>query len=214
MIGCLRRVVVLVVLLLLVGAAWLFRGHRREAWRDLRGGEETAQVPSEELATIAAGKIEALRSGSRSYAALSGVELQSLLQYRYEGVVPAFLEAPEIQLEGDQLRLRGRVPVDKLPDVGGLGEAAAFLPDTTDLLVEGRLLPLSGGRVAFAIDRVSAAKFPLPGAIVPKALERLGRRDEPGLPPDAMALPLPPGVLNAYIRRDSLVLITRDVGGN
>lgn len=212
MIGCLRRVVVLGVLLVVVAAAFLFRGHLREAWRGLRGGEDDVRPPSEELAQVASAKIDALRSGSKSYAALSGPELQSLLQYRYQGVVPGFLESPQIALQGDQLQLRGRVPVDKLPDVEGLGEAAAFLPDTTDLLVEGRLLPLSSGRVAFAVDRVSAAKFPLPGAIVPRALARLGRRDEPGLPRDAMALPLPPGVAGAYIRRDSLVLITQEQG--
>jgi hypothetical protein len=54
---------------------------------------------------------------------------------------------------------------------------------------------------------VSAQRFPLPARLVPGALERLGRTDEPGLPPDAIALPLPPGVAAAYVRRDSLVLL-------
>ena len=38
---------------------------------------------------------------------------------------------------------------------------------------------------------------------------RLGRTAEPGLPADAIALRLPKGVNSAYIRNDSLVLITR-----
>ncbi|HUF49421.1 MAG TPA: hypothetical protein VMN60_01225 [Longimicrobiales bacterium] len=212
--GCLKRMVGLVLLLLVIGGLFLFRGHLREAWRSVRGGGADDTVPSEELAAAAGAKLDALRDGTRTYAALSGVELQSLLLYRYQGVIPAFLESPQIELAGDQLRLRGRVPIDKLPSIDALGEVASFLPDTTDLLIEGRLLPLNGGRAAFAVDRVSAARFPLPGSLVPRALAELGRRDEPGLPRDAMALPLPPGVVGAYIRRDSLVLITRGDGAN
>ena len=207
MFGCLRRVLVLVILLLVLGGVYFFRGTLRDAWRNFRGVEEP--VASQELAQIAATKLDALRDGSKSYAALSAAELQSLLLYRYQGVVPSFIDSPQIELDGDQLRLRGRVPVDKLPDVRGLSEAAAFLPDTADLLVEGRILPLSGGRAAFAVDGVTAAKLPLPSALVPRALARLGRKDEAGLPPDAIALPLPPGVASVYIRGDSLVLITR-----
>jgi hypothetical protein len=204
----LKRVILLVLLLIVVGGVYFFRGTIREAWRNFRGIEEA--VASPELAEIAGSKLDALRDGSKTYVALSAAELQSLLLYRYQGVVPAFIESPQIELDGDQLRLRGRVPVDKLPDVQGLSEAAAFLPDTADLLVEGRILPLSGGRAAFAVDGVTAAKLPLPSALVPRALARLGRRDEPGLPRDAIALPLPAGIASAYIRRDSLVLITRE----
>jgi hypothetical protein len=203
-----KRLVLLVILIVVVGGVYFFRGSLREAWRNFRGIEEA--VASEQLAEVAAAKLDALRNGSENYAALSAAELQSLLLYRYQGVVPAFIDSPQIELDGDQLRLRGRVPVDKLPDVRGLSEAASFLPDTADLLVEGRILPLSGGRAAFAVDGVTAARLPLPSALVPQALTRLGRKDEAGLPADAIALPLPPGVASVYIRRDSLVLITRE----
>jgi hypothetical protein len=50
---------------------------------------------------------------------------------------------------------------------------------------------------------------PLPRRIVPGALDRIGRRDEPGLPRDAIAVTLPPGVAAAYVRRDSLFLLRR-----
>jgi hypothetical protein len=82
------------------------------------------------------------------------------------------------------------------------------------LTVTGRLLPLVDGRVAFAVDDVSAQRFPLPRRLVPGVLERLGRREEPGLPDDAMAVSLPPGIANAYVRRDSLVLLARARAGD
>jgi hypothetical protein len=105
--------------------------------------------------------------------------------------------------------LSGRVPLDRLPSAGALGEVAAVLPDTSDITLTGTLLPLPGNRVALGVNQVTAARIPLPRRIVPAALERLGRTDEPGLPPDAIAIRLPSGVSAAYIRNDSLVLHTR-----
>lgn len=212
--GCVRRLAVLLVLVALLGAAWLFRDRLRLAWNDIRGLHESALVATPELADRAHEKIEALRNGSTARVALSAVELESLVLYRYEGALPGFLGSPRIELEDDGLRLRVRLPVDKLPNVEALGEAAAFLPDTADLTVSGRLLPLDTGRVALAVDEVTAQRIPLPGRLVPGALERIGRRDEAGLPPNAIALPLPPGVAAAYVRRDSLVLLARPRAGN
>lgn len=207
--GCVRRIVATVVLLIIVAAAFVYRDRIANAWQDLRGTRPHPDQASPELASLAESKLDALREGGTGYAALSAVELQSLLQYRYPGAIPAFLGQPGIELQGERLRLRARVPVDMLPHVDGLGEAAAFLPDTTELTVAGRLLPLGPGRIAFAVEDVSAQRFPLPRRLVPRALERLGRTDEPGLPPEAMALTLPPGISAAYIRRDSLVLLAQ-----
>jgi hypothetical protein len=134
---------------------------------------------------------------------------EELLLHRYRDVLPAFLDSPQVELSGDRLRLRARVPIDKLPRVDGLGQAAAFLPDTTELAVDGKLLPLGAGRVAFGVDGVSAARFPLPDGFIAGALSKLGRVDEAGLPADAIAVPLPAGAGSAYIRRDSLVLLAR-----
>lgn len=211
--GCIRRVVALLLFLAILAGAFVFRDRLLVAWRDLRGAPQPAEFPSPELAALAESKLHALRDGSAQAASLSAIELESLLLHRYTGVLPQFLGAPGIDLQGERLRLRARVPVDMLPHVDGIGEAAAFLPDTTELTVSGRLLPLRPGRVAFAIEDVSAQRFPLPRRLVPGALERLGRRDEPGLPPDAMALPLPPGAATAYIRRDSLVLVAEPAPG-
>ncbi|CAN5599383.1 hypothetical protein BH23GEM10_BH23GEM10_13590 [soil metagenome] len=210
--GCMKKVVVLVVLLALLSGAWLFRDRLRTMLPGAGAGANSGEQPTLALADAAGEKLDGLRTGEQSRTALSAIELESLLLFHYRGVLPAFMDSTQIEMVRDQLRLRARVPVDKLPRVDGLAEAAAFLPDTAELTVTGRLLPLEGGRVAFAVDQVSAARFPLPSRLVPGALSRLGRVDEPGLPPDAMALPLPSGVTSAYIRRDSLVLLSGAAG--
>jgi hypothetical protein len=209
--GCIGRVVALVLLLVVAAGAWLFRDRLRDVWRTVRG-EEAAAVPTPELADAAEAKLRSLNDGSSRSVTLSEVELQSLLQYRYQGIFPAFLDSPTIELEEDQVRLRARVPVDKLPSVDGLGEVAALLPDTTELRLDGKLLPLDDGRIAFGVDEVSASRVPLPRRIVRRALQRLGRTDEADLPPDAVAVPLPPGVGSAYVRGDSLFLLGRQRG--
>jgi hypothetical protein len=214
--GCLRGVVGLVALGLLLVGGWLQRDRLRSWFTDVRGvaapAVASAPEPSAELADRAHAKLTALADGSIPRTALSELELQSLLLFRYEQLLPAFADSPRVELEGDRLRLRIRVPTDRLPRIDALGEAMALLPDTADVAVRGQLLPLPSGRIAFAIDDVHASRIPLPDRIIGPALERLGRRDEPGLPADAVALPLPPGATAAYVRGDSLVLLGRSEG--
>jgi hypothetical protein len=210
MFGCLRRIIVLVLLLALLAGGWLYRDRLRELWREVRGQPALVVVlPSRELADAADAKLEALRTGAADRAALSEVELQSLLAYRYAGVLPGFVDSAVVELDDDRIRLRADVPIDRLPSVSELGEAASFLPDTSELTLTGSLLPLPGERVGLAINEVTVARIPLPRRLVPAALRRLGRRDEAGLPADAIPLPLPSGATSAYIRGDSLVLIGR-----
>ncbi|HEX2168094.1 MAG TPA: hypothetical protein VHG09_12750 [Longimicrobiales bacterium] len=207
--GCLRRAIALLMVLLLLAGAWMFRDRIRTAWNDWRGTEEEVLEPSAELAAGAEARLDSLRAGTATSVSLSAIELESLLLHTYRGVLPAFLDSPQVSLDGDQLQLRARVPIDKLPRVDGFGEAAAFLPDTTELAVSGKLIPLDSGRIGFGIDDVSAARVPLPERFIAGALTRLGRRDEAGLPDDAIAVPLPAGAAAAYIRGDSLVLLAR-----
>src|SRR5688572_491716 len=177
--------------------------------REPVNAEEDALRASPALAQIAEAKLENLKDGQAQSVSLSQEELQSLLQFKYMQLLPAFVASPQIELDGDRIKVTGMVPVESLPGLGELGDAAAFLPDTTEVSITGTLLPLDGGRIAIGIDQVSAARIPLPDRLVPRVLQRLGRKDEPGLPRDALAVPLPPGVSAAYVRGDSLVLLAR-----
>lgn len=213
LIGCFFRAIFTVVALVVIAAVgWLQRDRLRETWHELRGTEATTASPAAvtpEVAERAQAKLTALSEEGGARTALSEAELQSLLTYRYEQLLPAFIDSARVELDGDRLRLRARVPAERLPRVEDLGEAAELLPDMTELTVRGQLLPLDSGRIAFAIDDVTAAHIPLPRRLIPAVLARLGRRDEPDLPRDAVALPLPPGAAGAYVRGDSLILLGR-----
>jgi hypothetical protein len=203
-----KRIVLLLFLTVLGLAVWRFHDPLRAAidgWRDAR---TTRVATSPELAAGANLKLSELASGQRDIIALSEAELQSLLEYHHIQLLPAFVDSPRIEIRRDRLRLVGRVPVERLPRVRGIGNLAGILPDTAELAVTGQLFPFGEGRVAFGIDDVSTSRISLPRSLLGPLLVQLGRVDEPGLPADALALPLPPGVGAAYVRGDSLYLRT------
>jgi hypothetical protein len=206
--GCLKKIVVLFFVVVLAVVVFLNRGRITGAWSDLRGGQEDTELgATPELADVAVNKLTDLRDGEVTSVALSENEVQSLLQFKFRQLLPAFVDSPRVELKDGKVTISGRVPVDRLPQINELGEAAGFLPDTTEVGVTGQILPLRDGRVALAVDQVRAASIPLPKRLVPGALRKLGRKDEPGLPDDALAVRLPSGVDAAYVRGDSLVFL-------
>jgi hypothetical protein len=206
--GCLLRTIFTAVLLAVIAVfAFLNRDRISTAWHDFRGTPAVVG-PSQELSNAADAKLTDLKEGRKNQIAISEVELQSLLKFKYRELLPAFVASPNIQLNDDKIEVSGRVPLDRLPSAGEFGQAVQFLPDTTEIQVVGKLLPLDDRRAALAVDRVSAARIPLPQRLVASALRKLGRKDEPGLPADAMAIPLPLGANAAYVRGDSLFFMS------
>jgi hypothetical protein len=204
----------LMVLLVLVGVgllAWTQQDRIRSLF-----GEEPAAVSEDvtatpELADLAVAKIERLRKGEVDRVAFHSSELQSLLLYRFVQLLPAFVDSPRVNLVDGRIEVDGRVPVENLPSISELGEAAAFWPDTAEVAMKGKLLPLDSGRVALSIEEVKAARIPLPDRLVPRALTSLGRKDEPGLAKNSVAIALPRGIGGARIENDSLVLFAHPV---
>lgn len=203
--GCLKLLFTLVVVVVIAALAYL----NRDRFASLRHADRSQmEIVSAELARVADKKLADLGSGRQRMVALSELELQSLFLYKYRELLPAFVDSPRIELNGEQIVVRGRVPLDRLPEIEELGSVAELLPDTTELSVTGALLPLDAGRVALAVDQVRVARIPLPQRVIPAALSKLGRKDEPGLPRDALSLPLPPGADAAYVRGDSLIFLS------
>ena len=197
-----RKVLGLIVLLIVAAIGWI--GWQRYAHRPAE--VSTDEIASAEIADRADDKLQQLKNGDAETIGLSGIELESLLKFRFVQLLPAFVESPRILVQNDKINVQTRIPVENLPSLSELGEAAAFLPDTTEVNVTGGILPLDSGRVAIQIEDVRAARIPLPSRMIPRALARLGRSNEPGLPKDALALPLPGGATSAYVRGDSLFL--------
>jgi hypothetical protein len=196
--GCLGGF--LILLLVAAGALWFFGPDLLR-----RGGAPVAVEVSPEAAEQAEAKLARLRAeGDTAY--LNEVELASLVRYRAGGLNSELLQDPTIAMRGDTLHVGARVPSDRLPNLRELERIRAFLPDTTRLEMEGRLQPLVAGRSAIEVEQVYFAGIPIPERFYPDVLERLGRRDEPGLAPYAIAVPLPDGVGSARVEGGLLIL--------
>jgi hypothetical protein len=199
--GCLSG---LVILLLIGAAAWWFRDRIPFdlPWKK----REEPVVVSEEAAKNAEEKIARLRKG-RDTVHLSEVELTSLMRYRLQDqLADGALRDPEVHLRGDTVRITARLPVDRLPQVPELRRVRSFLPDTADVDVRGQLRTSSTGNAALRVGRATFAKFPIPHEWTGQLLQRLGRRDQPGLAQDEFAIRLPPGVGGARVENGQLVL--------
>lgn len=196
-----RIAAVLVLVVAVLAGAWLLRGWIPGPWQ--RAPEALTVSPA--AAAQAEAKLDRLRQRGDSVH-LSSVEFTSFLRYRWRDPLSRRITAPEVRFRGDTIAVTGRVPTASLPDTRDVRSVRDFLPDTADVEVSGRLRPLPGGRAALRIDALSFARVPVPDDLYPSALDRLGRRSEPGLAPNEYAVRLPPGVGAAAVERGELVL--------
>jgi hypothetical protein len=204
--GCISKVLGLLLLIIVLALAWFYRDELRTVWHGMRGSQDAAV--SSELANSAATRLDAALKGRRpARVALTQPEVQSLLKYRWKTLLPDYVTRPDVQLNAGRIRLQAAVPTERFRGLRDLRDILSFLPDTAELAATGQFIPLAPGRVAFEVSEITAARIPVPQRFVPAILNNLGRRDEPGLAPNAVALPLPRGATAVFVSGDSLVFL-------
>lgn len=205
--GCLRRGVGLALIVILVALAWTQRDVVGDAWDRLMGRRT---VVSPEIAARADEKLAALgQPDGTERVALNESELQSLLQYRWAGFLPPDVTSPTVELSDGRMELEASVATARFGAVSELREIIAFLPDTAALRAVGTFVPLDSGRVALEIHEIGAASIPVPRQLIPSVLSRFRGSDAPGLAPNAVAVPLPPGIRSVYLSGDSMVFVAQ-----
>lgn len=198
--GYARAAGLIIVLLLLLGAGGYF-------WlrSSLDAREEAPAEISEASASIAEAKLQQLRDRQEPIR-LSEVELSSLMRFRAPVWAINLVDQPYVHLAGDTLHLVGMVATDNVPSHPELDRVRPILPDSSQVAVTGHLRELGDGRAALEIHQVDFANIPIPSRYYPVFLDRMGRRDEPGLAPTAVALSLPAGARSARVEDGHLLL--------
>ena len=138
---------------------------------------------------------------------LGGTELSAVVRHSLPGVIPRGVVEPTIELRRGQIHVSARVAVDMFPDLPRLDEIIGLLPDTIPLEIRGSLVPLDQRHMALLVDRVQAARVPLPMRLVTEVLRAFGRSQPANLPDDALEIPLPDGLRSVFVQRDSLVML-------
>ena len=209
MFGCLGRIGCLALVLVIGVAAWFTRAE----WLPRVVGEPAEEATVAEATwspvtseTAAAGRAKVARLASSD--APAGVALQpaEVAGYVLDDVLqrlPSAAQDVEAAVIGERLYVRAAV---RLQDFGAeaLGPLGGMLGERDTLLLGGTLGVLEPGVGQFRVAEVRVGQFTLPQAVVPRLLRRL-RRDEAtrpaGLADDALAVTLPPGVVDVRIGR-------------
>lgn len=194
-----RAVFVVVLLAAIAAGAWLLRD-RIPGFGDPPEITEVSPAAAEQ----AEAKLRALREDGEAVR-LSEVELNSLVRYRLGPQIPGDIYDPSVRLSGDTIQVGGRIPADLLPAMPELDRVRAFLPDTAEIQIAGRL-DGGAGEAYFDVREVEFAGIPVPPRFYPQALRRLGRADRPGLPETAYPFRLPDGVGDARVEGGVLIL--------
>jgi len=163
-------------------------------------------VPSQALADSVLEEVQDFRREGQGQLALGGREVTSVLRYSLPGLIPVGISDPEVRFGDGRVHLAARVVLRDFPDLPDLGPILGILPDTLDVVLHASLVPFGEEESALLIHDLEASRIPIPRRLIPEILRAVGRVDRPGLPPEALAVPLPSGLASAYILTDSLIL--------
>jgi len=189
-----RKVGILLLLLVAAYAGWQWGPEvfpKVHDWLGVSQGDvEEELVASPELADSVMARVQEFRRGDGPGQLALG-----------DGITN-----PQVTLRDGRVHFRARVALSSFPDLPDLGPIIGLLPDTLDVALQAAMMPFGDGTAALLIHRLEAARIPLPRRLVPEILSAMGRRDQLGLPPEALMVQLPPGLGSAYILTDSLIL--------
>jgi hypothetical protein len=214
MLGWLRsllgKIVAVVALVVAAYAGWIWGPlvfPRIQDWMGMSPPDVAAgPAPSAELADSVLSRVQAFPGGVDGEIALSGREVTSVIRYSVPGLIPSGIRDPEVTFQDGHVFLSAEVILASFPNLPDLGPILGMLPDTLHVEMEASLMPYGAEESALLIHGLEASRIPIPRRLIPEILRAMGRTDRPGLPPEAMAVPLPASLGAVYILADSLII--------
>jgi hypothetical protein len=221
MFGCIGRLVVLCVLLILGIVAYVTRGSWEPKLRERIGAKPaataTAAAPTWEPVTregAARGraKLEELKRPSGpvflnvSAADLVAFAIEPLFRNlnaelpasAQKGAAPPAVGGPEALAGENAISVRGNI---KMSDIGSaaLGPLAGVLDGTQRIEVRGRLEVTAPGKGLYIVDKISLGNLVLPGAVIGRVVERMAPRTDKSIPSEAIPLAIPAEVADIRV---------------
>ncbi len=167
---------------------------------------EAASSNLPDLARRAEDKIVALGQGELDEATLDADELNAWIEYGLKGYFPSYVSDVAAAIEEEKLVLAGRVALQEVPGIEGLGTWVAFLGDTASVSFSGRLDGLRPGAGVYFIEDVQVGALPLPGAMRDQLIMQVKGGAMGDLPANAVAFELPQFVTDVGVREDLVFL--------
>ena len=188
--GCIGRIGCLVVLVLLLPLAWIFR----EQWLPLvRGGSTGADTGAVVAGREGVWQPLTPQGGERARRALASLQqpggpasvtvgVPELAAYVYEELarqLPPSADSVEAMAQGDRLHVRASVRLQELGGRDALGPLAAMLGDRERLQIGGNLRVVRPGLGELVVREIRVGQLPLPSPLIPRLLRQGSRRERP-----------------------------------
>ena len=209
--SCLSKVAFGVLLLAgLVIVGWYNRDEIVEFVSGSTDASETqveSATPAEpSLARRAEAKIISLGQGDSEEVTLDAEELNGWITGGLAGYFPEYISSVSAAIEEEQLVLNGDVAIREVPGIDELGPMVAFLGDTANVTLRGRLDGLGPGRGVYYVDAVQIGMLPLPESARDELMKQLKGNARDDLPDNAVAILLPQFVVDIGVRGGEVFL--------
>ena len=175
-VGCLRAMAVragcTVMLAVAIAAAFLYRDHLVDFYRQWRGRGETFVPPARSGSANAARKLETLaRPGGPAYVDVVAGDVAAVID---EALARSggrrVIDSLRVALLEDQVRVRGSLDLSGVPR-GLLGPLAGMVDEREPVTIGGPLSVDSSGQLYITVTYLQLRDFPFPRATVPRILE-------------------------------------------
>lgn len=211
------RLLLALVALAVVGV-WTQRDNLpelKERVSDLFQRNELISAPggaSEELARRAERKLQALLNGSSdATVSFGGDEVQSYVEYRLAGSLPAGVSDPQVKMGDSTLALRVQIELEELQDLESVDALRTLLGDSTSIEAEFEPELASPGVGQVQVLSLRAGAFPIPALAIPMVLRQAGLKTRGGTS-RAVVFPVTANVTSIAVRNGTLE-VTAEPGG-
>jgi hypothetical protein len=210
MFGCIGKIVVLAVLIVLGAVAYLSRGAWEPRLREKMGWtpKAAAVAPTWEPLTSAGATRARMaiasfrRPAGPVFVNTSAADLASLaLEPLMRGLSAAgdSTARPEALAGENVISLRGNIRMADLGGAAALGPLAGVLEGTQRIEVRGRPVVVSPGTARFIVERIALGNLALPSAAIGRVVQRIAPRTDASAPAEAIALAVPRDVADIRV---------------
>ncbi len=201
---CLGRLVMLVLLVILLAAAWLYRD---DLSRWVRGRLHPGEVelrtgrPSAAAYRSALGVLDSLRRFRPDSVVLDADELAAILAHGTNLLPDSAADSVTVELGNRSVRIRTMVDVARLPE-----RVRRYIPGHPqpfeEVVAGGALTPVRDGAAELDLEHVSVDGIPAPSSAVTRLLGELTGRESDG----RIVVTLPSGMSGFRVRPEGVAV--------
>lgn len=201
---CLGRIVLAILLILLLGAAWLYRTELVRWGRGIVDPISAARRighPSSNGMVSATWKVDSLVRSNADSILLNADEMASLVARGASFVPQAPLDSISIELGDRTIRMRTMVNSARLSE-----RVRNLLPLTPrgyeEVIAEGTLTPARAGVAEWKLERVMVRGLPVPSDLVARIIGRVTGRESDG----RLEIAMPRGITGFRVRPEGVAI--------